>query len=138
MNGYFWVGGQRYFQLNRFLNKTSLKFLEFTPKLLQFHKSARSPTLFYPNLTIFVHRYICHICDISQLGHSRCHAFAITRPKTNSRKCFSLGRHESFASGGPEKYFPVFSRVVRFLSLKILFLSESATFRVCIRELLPA
>ena len=22
---------------------------------------------FYPNLLIFLHRYICHICDISQL-----------------------------------------------------------------------
>ena len=52
-------------------------------------------------------------------------------PKQISRKCFSLGRHESLQRG--QKYFPVFGRGAR-LPLKILFLfSESATFRVCIR-----
>ena len=41
-------------------------------------------------------------------------------PKQISRKCFSLGRHESLHRG--QKYFPVFSRVR--LPLKILFLLQ--------------
>ena len=36
--------------------------VEFTPKLMHFRK----PHV-YLNLPIFLHRYICHICDISQL-----------------------------------------------------------------------
>ena len=56
---YFWggggglVGSHRSPQINQFLNKTLLKFVEFTPKLLHFHKSAWSPKMFTPTFHYF-------------------------------------------------------------------------------------
>ena len=47
------VGSHRSPQINQFLNKTLLKFVEFTPKLLHFHKSAWSPKMFTPTFHYF-------------------------------------------------------------------------------------
>ena len=46
-------GGHRSPQINQFLNKTLLKFVEFTPKLLHFQKSAWSPKMFTPTFQYF-------------------------------------------------------------------------------------
>ena len=49
-----------------FKEQTSSKLVEFTPKLL--HSSKLCGVLhFYPNPPKFLHRYICHICNIQQL-----------------------------------------------------------------------
>ena len=40
--------------------------INYTKKYLFWHNHVCYHT-FYPNLPIFLHRYICHICDISQL-----------------------------------------------------------------------
>ena len=43
-----------------------MKLIKFTKQLLNFAK-LHGLLHFYPNLPIFLHRYICHICDILQL-----------------------------------------------------------------------
>ena len=56
-----------------FKDKTISKLVEIIPKILHFAKLRVVYWTFYPSFPIFLHRYICHICDILQLCLVSCH-----------------------------------------------------------------
>ena len=56
----------KYMQENMFSPPDGASFWNWPKRLQESAKEKNLPHIFYPNLPIFLHRYICHICDISQ------------------------------------------------------------------------
>ena len=51
---------------------------------------------FYPNLPIFLHRYICHTCDISQLCLQTCVGWLV---EDEAPPEFGAGQREALPAG---------------------------------------
>ena len=62
--------GWKFNQINLVQRQILIKVGRICPNTTSFLQNCAVSFTFYPNLPIILHRYICHICDISQLWRS--------------------------------------------------------------------